>query len=315
MQKANAPIVPANLPWHQPKKENQAALDQKKNVTLLQLSELSPLASLLSVPSKETKTTFPPLSLNNAMEHITPLHKNQGHFFVQAGGHAYNTWDSSTAKDVNSTISGFPKSTLYALLREQHFDVLVSAGASFSLGYNLNGKIDFKVGIDYLRTETQFVDRGVSTERTIAFDSTAFYLRDNFWVGQNLYGQKLTNTLIYEKVVEQRWNLPLSVAFTFIEVNKLKVKLDVGVIFNLKHKYSGRFIDDELAIKDHDDTSNHLSNTASYSIGLQAQYAISDYLDIYLNPQLRFHPNNLSSNLVSLSRTYLGSQIGCRLRI
>lgn len=312
------PITPTTLPTSQfqkPKKETQSTLIENEKASFQKLSEISPLASLLSVPSSEDKKELPNFNLSLPQSLIRPLRKNQGYFFVEAGGQAYKTLDSATAGDDQSMISGLPKSTLYSLLREQHFDVLVSAGASFSIGYNLNEQFDFRLGLDYLRTETQFVDRGVSTERTIAFDSTAFYLRDNFWIGQNLYGQKLTNTLIYEKVVEQRLSIPLSIAFKFLEVNKLKLKLDAGVIINLKHSYTGRYIDDELAIKDHDETGSHLSNSTSYSIGLVGLYAISEHLDIYLNPQLRFHPNNLNSNLVSLSRTYLGSQLGCRLRI
>ena len=320
--------VSQDSPALKPRSKTSLPLTSQPQKKLIPFAEVAAITSFISADSERSSSVSLHRSSAKAKNYtaqysvaqqlIEPTKNLQKVFFVEAGTQLYYTQERLSAIDQRSLFGIIPTSSVYSILRDQHFNPLVSTGGQLHFGVNINDKLEIKTGINYLYTEVQFFDRGLRGERTIEFDSTAFFTDNGTlqsFLGDVTFGQQINEVLIYEKVVEERWSIPLSIGYKFANLNKLRIQINAGMLFQLHNNYEGRFLNDELVIQDHDDSSNTINNTISYNIGLSGYYPIGKRIDMYISPQLRIQPRSFRSNLVAVSRYHFGSQIGIRLRI
>lgn len=280
-----------------------------------------PVKSMLGILKPNVDLQFPMATLSlEPNKSIKPL-ANQAHkpkIFVDLFSQAFIPFEKIKRLDNTSRIGESLKSELYESLRNQHFDPLASYGGGIQMGALFNNGLGVSVGLEYLRTESQFTDEQIEVNRILSYDSTAYIIKassgQDLFIGDEIYGQLISKNDVFEAVREDQYNIPISLFYRLKSKSKLQFQLKGSLVYMLNKTVVGKHIADDLILFELNSEmqQTYFNQALNFDIGLDIGYNISQNLEIYLNPKLRYDPSHLNSDLVKISRTYYGGQLGIR---
>ena len=274
----------------------------------LGLKSLSPLS--LVFPTEHL--VFERMNVNLVKPHI-PFKRS---FHLKASLIVSQPFDRIDAID-KSMVSA----EVFKALHQQHFSVLVGAGARVEGLYNLSSHFGISLGVELYQVRTQFQSAQLDFNRVLIENPDAFFIVDEFGnrtsIAELIYGREAIVTTTYQTVKENYLNVPLGIYFDTPLSNRLSFRAKGETIFNFGSSYRGQFLNESLGFMEsmEEDSGLNFIQRLEYSASIALGYQVSERFLLSFQPMVRYRPQLRSADLIGHSRLQIGSSFGLQYRL